>query len=90
MGFYFGLIIMPLLVGSVPIYNEFQEIRHVSVIDIPLITFDHAESTTFKFHELNDPVMVSSRSGYLYLWLYYGILFQISNQILKSNGSIIF
>jgi len=30
---------------------------HSSAIDIPLVTFDGAESTTFKFHELNDPVM---------------------------------
>ena len=29
------------------------------IVDIPLVTFDGAESTTFKFHELNDPVMVS-------------------------------
>ena len=29
------------------------------VIDIPLVTFDGTESTTFTFHELNDPVMVS-------------------------------
>jgi len=28
-----------------------------SAIDIPLVTFDGEESTTFKFHELNDPVM---------------------------------
>ena len=30
-----------------------------SIIDVPLVTFDGAESTTFKFHALNDPVMVS-------------------------------
>ena len=32
------------------------------IIDIPLVTFDGAESTTFAFHELNDPVMVSCRA----------------------------
>lgn len=30
-----------------------------SSIDVPLVTFDGADSTTFKFHALNDPVMVS-------------------------------
>jgi hypothetical protein len=71
MGFFFGMILMPLLVGSVPIYNELQEMGHASMIDIPLVTFDHAEATTFEFHELNDPVMVSSRSVYWYFLLYY-------------------
>ena len=33
-----------------------------SSIDVPLVTFDGADSTTFKFHALNDPVMVSYRS----------------------------
>merc|ERR1712156_179436 len=28
-----------------------------SSVDVPLVTFDGAESTTFKFHALNDPVM---------------------------------
>jgi len=28
-----------------------------SSIDVPLVTFDGADSTTFKFHALNDPVM---------------------------------
>ena len=26
--------------------------------NVPLVTFDGAEGTTFKFHVLNDPVMV--------------------------------
>ena len=32
------------------------------VASIPLVTFDGAESTTFEFRALNDPVMVRSKT----------------------------
>ena len=35
--------------------------------NIPLVTFDGAEGTTFKFHVLNDPVMVRKLFGSLTL-----------------------
>ena len=34
-------------------------VKVLSPVEVPLVTFDGAESTTFKFHALNDPVMVS-------------------------------
>ena len=48
--------------------KPFDEItrRHAHeppLIDVPLATFDGAESSTFKFHELNDPVMVSHKQS---------------------------
>ena len=42
-----------------------QNSNEPPLIDIPLVTFDGSESTTFKFHELNDPVMVSHDVRYL-------------------------
>ena len=36
-------------------------VKVLSPIEVPLVTFDGEESTTFKFHALNDPVMVSPR-----------------------------
>ena len=49
------LILLPIICSSKPL-NELRE--HAPTIDIPLVTFDGKESTTFDFHELNDPVMV--------------------------------
>ena len=37
------------------------------IINIPLVTFNGDTSTTFKFHELNDPVMV--RVTYVYIYI---------------------
>ena len=51
------IFLLPILCSSKSLY-ELKS--HSSIVDIPLVTFDGTESTTFEFHELNDPVMVSS------------------------------
>ena len=49
--------LLPILCSSKSLYELKSR---SSIVDIPLVTFDGTESTTFEFHELNDPVMVSS------------------------------
>ena len=49
------IVLLPILCSSKSLY-ELES--HSSIVDIPLVTFDGTESTTFEFHELNDPVMV--------------------------------
>ena len=60
------LILLPIICSSKPL-NELDQ--HVSMIDIPLVTFDGKESTTFSFHELNDPVMVRKYTAFQYFQL---------------------
>ena len=50
------IVLLPILCSSKSL-DELES--HSSIVDIPLVTFDGTESTTFEFHELNDPVMVS-------------------------------
>jgi hypothetical protein len=52
MNYYIALILLPMALG-IPA-NKFG-----MVDDVSLVTFDGSESTTFKFTELDDPVMVS-------------------------------
>ena len=40
------------------------------IINIPLVTFNGDTSTTFKFHELNDPVMVRVTHVYIFIYSY--------------------
>ena len=47
------------LVVANPLLNTPQKLQP-PYINVPLVTFDGEGSTTFKFHELNDPVMVSN------------------------------
>ena len=47
------------LVVANPLFNTPQKSKP-PYINVPLVTFDGEDSTTFKFHELNDPVMVSN------------------------------
>ena len=68
MKFLIATTLLPLIVAS-PLLNVLEgDNTQPPYIDVPLVTFDGKDSTTFKFHELNDPVMVSSllslKSGY--------------------------
>ena len=52
------------LLFQLAVSKPFSEIislneKEHTYIHIPLVTFDGGDTTTFKFHELNDPVMVS-------------------------------
>ena len=49
-------ILLPLVLAN-PLANFHQQ-SQPAYINVPLVTFDGGQSTTFKFHELNDPVMV--------------------------------
>ena len=54
MKYFIFLTLLPLIAGK-PL-DEFSKLLSN---DVPLVTFDGAESTTFRFIELDDPVMVS-------------------------------
>ena len=51
-----SIILLPLALAT-PLFDFHQKLQ-LSYINVPLVTFDGGESTTFEFHELNDPVMV--------------------------------
>ena len=56
MMYLISIILLPLAFAT-PLFDFHQNLQ-LSYINVPLVTFDGEESTTFKFHELNDPVMV--------------------------------
>ena len=56
MMYLLSIILLPLAFAT-PLFDFHQKLQ-LSYINVPLVTFDGGESTTFKFHELNDPVMV--------------------------------
>ena len=58
MNYKFEILTLLATVALIPFVNCIP-VAKSSPIDVPLVTFDGAESTTFKFHALNDPVMVS-------------------------------
>ena len=58
MQYLIAVFLLQLVVGN-PLLNTPQKLSP-PYINVPLVTFDGEDSTTFKFHELNDPVMVSN------------------------------
>ena len=54
------LVLLPLVfAGPVGPFHKSGPTKISTSAEVPLVTFDGEESTTFKFHALNDPVMVS-------------------------------
>lgn len=54
----FEILTLLAIIALFPFVNCIPVTKSSSV-DVPLVTFDGADSTTFNFHALNDPVMVS-------------------------------
>ena len=54
---FISCILLPVVAAN-PLL-DFPQKSQPPYINVPLVTFDGEESTTFEFHELNDPVMVS-------------------------------
>ena len=59
-----SIILLPLVLAN-PL-ADFHKQSQPSYINVPLVTFDGGQSTTFKFHELNDPVMVINHFTFRY------------------------
>ena len=60
-----SLVLLPLSFAT-PLF-DFHPNLQPPYINVPLVTFDGGESTTFKFHELNDPVMVRKSIAFRYI-----------------------
>ena len=63
-------LLLPLAISS-PVQHESVQYLDNEVSDtVPLVTFDGAEGTTYKFHVLNDPVMVRTLHLMVYRLIY--------------------
>lgn len=51
-------LLLPLAISSPVQQGSAQYLNNEASNSVPLVTFDGAEGTTYKFHVLNDPVMV--------------------------------
>ena len=58
MHFWGVLLIICLAISSPVEMASSPNFNNKETENVPLVTFDGAEGTTFKFHVLNDPVMV--------------------------------
>jgi len=61
---FFATLLLPFVLSN-PIdhLNGPGSDRTTATVDVPLVTFDGEESTTFTFHALNDPVMGGISTG---------------------------
>jgi len=55
-------LLLPLAISS-PVQQNPVHLNYEASASIPLVTFDGAEGTTYKFHVLNDPVMGGVSTG---------------------------
>ena len=57
-----SVILLPLALSTPIELRSNSHLNNKASDNVPLVTFDGAEGTTFKFHVLNDPVMVRNRN----------------------------